>query len=339
MESIDLKKVFVTREIPDKGLAILRREFDVKVWEHNREPTKEEIAEQARDCQGLVTLLSDPIDRELILQLPKLEVISQYAVGYDNIDIETATERGVIVTNTPGVLTETTADLTWALIMATCRRVVEADRYVRQGEWVVGWRPMLLLGKDVFGATLGIVGMGRIGSAVARRSKGFAMKVLYHSRSRNEGTISIEREVGAKSVSLEELLSESDIVTLHVPLDESTEGLIGAREIQMMKQGSILVNTSRGPVVDEEALIDALKSGHLHAAGLDVFTQEPLDADNELTRLPNTVVLPHIGSASYATRNKMSVMCAENIIAALSGRIPPNVVNPEGLRIGRITAK
>lgn len=334
MEKVDLKKVFVTREIPDKGLAMLRRNLDIEVWEHSREPTKEEIIEHARDCHGLVTLLSDPIDRELILQLPKLEVISQYAVGYDNIDIETATELGVCVTNTPGVLTETTADLTWALIMAVCRRIVEADRYVRQGEWEVGWGPKLLLGKDVFGATLGIVGMGRIGSAVARRSKGFDMKVLYHSRSRNERTMSIEREVGAKSVSLDELLSESDIVTLHVPLDESTEGLIGSREIRMMRQGSILVNTSRGPVVDEEALIDALKSGHLYAAGLDVFTHEPVDADNELTRLPNTVVLPHIGSASYATRDKMSVMCAENIIAALSGRIPPNVVNPDSLRRG-----
>ncbi len=332
MEKSDLKKVFVTREIPEKGLAILREEFDVEVWEHSWEPTKEEIAEHARECHGLVTLLSDPIDRDVISLLPKLEVISQYAVGYDNIDIKSATERGVIVTNTPGVLTETTADLTWALIMAACRRVVEADRYVREGEWEVGWGPKLLLGKDVFGATLGIIGMGRIGSAVARRSSGFAMKVLYHTRSRNELAMAIEREIGAKSVSLDELLSESDIVTVHVPLNKSTERLIGSREIQMMKQGSILVNTSRGAVIDEEALADALKSGHLFAVGLDVFIQEPVDAENELTRLPNTVVLPHIGSASYATRDKMSVMCAENVIAALSGRIPPNVVNPDSLR-------
>ncbi|TFF91752.1 D-glycerate dehydrogenase [Candidatus Thorarchaeota archaeon] len=327
-----LKRVFVTRKIPEKGIELLREHFHIKVWRERRAPIKEEIVQEAAGFQGLVTLLSDPIDGELISSLPQLQAICQYAVGYDNIDVDRATERGIIITNTPGVLTETTADLTWALIMATCRRVVEGDRYVRRGEWQVAWGPKLLLGTDVYGSTLGIVGLGRIGSAVARRSLGFNMKVLYHNRSSNDRTKAIEDEIGAKRVSLEELLSESDIVTLHVPLNESTEGLIGQRELKMMKKGAVLVNTSRGAVIDEGALISALKSGHLQAAGLDVFQQEPVEQDNELIRLPNTVVLPHIGSASYATRNRMSVMCAENMIAALSGDEPPNVLNPEVLK-------
>jgi glyoxylate reductase len=324
-----VKKVFVTRAIPEKGIDLLKEEFEVAVWEHVREPTKEEIIRRAKGCHGLVTLLSDPIDREVITSLPSLQAICQYAVGYDNIDLDSATEKGIVVTNTPGVLTETTADLTWALIMTACRRVAEADRYVRQGEWGVAWGPKLLLGKDIHGSTLGIIGLGRIGSAVAWRSRGFNMRVLYHSRSRTDRARTIENELGAKSVSLERLLSESDIVTIHVPLNESTERLIGKREIGMMKEGAVLINTARGDVIDEDALVGALKSGHLHAAGLDVFQDEPLPPENELMHLPNTVILPHIGSASHATRDRMSVMCAENMIAAVSGSNPPNLVNPD----------
>lgn len=288
-------------------------------------PSKEEIIQHAESCEGLVTLLSDTITSEVIESLPRLRVIAQYAVGYDNIDVAAATARGVIVTNTPGVLTETTADLTWSLIMAVSRRIVEADKYVRDGRWRVAWGPELLLGEDVYGATLGIIGLGRIGQAVARRAKGFDMRVLYHSRNR----VDCEKDLGAELVALDTLLSESDIVTLHVPLTQETHHLIGTRELSLMKRGAYLINTSRGAVLDEGALYDALRSGHLGGAGLDVFAHEPTPHNNPILELGNVVVAPHIGSASTRTRTVMAEMCATNLIAALSGERPPNIVNPE----------
>ncbi|OLS31621.1 MAG: Glyoxylate reductase [Candidatus Thorarchaeota archaeon AB_25] len=325
------QKVFVTRKIPQEGLDMITGMFYVTTWPSEHPPSKEEIVEMAADCQGLITLLSDTIDADMITNLPNLKVITQYAVGYDNIDVKEATRRGIIVTNTPGVLTETTADLTWSLIMATARRIVEADRYIRKGNWNVAWGPQLLLGADIYDATLGIIGMGRIGKAVARRAQGFNMRVLFHSRSHNESIAALEELVGAQSTSLDTLLRESDIVSLHVPLTSATIHLIGEKELGIMKKGSILVNTSRGQVVDQDALYRALTSGHLGGAGLDVFTEEPIPKDSPLIGLPNVVLVPHIGSASKNTRATMATMCAKNIIAALNGERPPNIVNPEVL--------
>jgi glyoxylate reductase len=325
--------VFVTRLIPKVGLDQIRSVFPATVWENEEPPTQNEIIELAGSCTGLVTLLSDNIDSNVLNSLPNLKVIAQYAVGYDNIDIKEATRKGIVVTNTPGVLTETAADLTWALIMAASRRLAEADRYVRNGKWKVAWGPQMLLGRDIYGATLGIVGMGRIGSAVARRATGFSMKILYASRSRNKNTDLIEQQTGAIRTSLENLLRESDIITVHVPLTNETKKMIGRAEFNSMKTGSIFVNTSRGAVIDEDALADALESNKLGGAGLDVFVQEPISKKNRLLKMSNVVLAPHIGSASFATRNKMSLMCAKNLIAALSGKKIPNIVNPKALKI------
>jgi glyoxylate reductase len=325
------QKVFVTRKIPQKGLDMIAGEFDVTIWPSEYPPSKEEIIDNAYDCEGLITLLSDPIGADMISQLPRLKVIAQYAVGYDNINVEEATQRGIMVTNTPGVLTETTADLTWSLIMSTARRIVEADQYVRGGQWNVAWGPQLLLGSDIHGSTLGIIGMGRIGQAVARRAQGFNMRILYHSRSQNEEIESVSRLVGAESTDLETLLKESDIVSVHVPLTPKTHHMIGEKELRTMKREAILVNTSRGQVVDQDALYDVLSSGHLGGAGLDVFREEPISKDSPLLELENVVLVPHIGSASRNTRATMATMCAENIIKALKGERPPNIVNPEVL--------
>ena len=325
-------RIFVTRRIPGKGLDLLKDKYDTVVWEKETPPNQEQIIDLSEDAVGIVTLLSDAIDRKVIESLPKLKVISQYAVGFDNIDITAASERGIIVTNTPGILTETTADLTWALIMATSRRIVEADTYVRKGNWKVAWGPEMLVGTDVFGATLGIIGLGRIGCAVARRAKGFNMKVIYTNRSESDETKEIENYVGARRVELETLLREADIVTIHLPLTSITRNLIDDKMLRIMKKGAILINTARGPIVNEKALADALASGHLRAAGLDVFHNEPTSSGNPLLRLQNVVVLPHIGSASISTRKEMGEMCAVNIIAALEGEIPPNIVNPEVMK-------
>ncbi len=321
--------VFVTRRIPDVGIDAITAEFQTIIWEQETPPSKSDIIQNAHGCNGIVTLLSDTIDADVIKSLPLLRVISQYAVGFDNIDISAATNRGIVVTNTPGVLTETTADLTWALIMSACRRIVEADRYVREGDWKVAWGPKMLLGRDIHKATLGIIGLGRIGRAVARRAAGFSMRILYYSRTRNNGTKATERETGAQRTDLKTLLKESDIVTIHVPLNEDTHDMITSDELAMMKPGAVLVNTSRGPVVDEKALYHSLKSGHLGGAGLDVFRREPVSLKNPLLQLSNVVVTPHIGSATIAARDRMAQICAENLIAALKGTTPQYVVNPE----------
>ncbi len=320
-------RVFVTREIPEVGLDIIRSNCNATVWENEMPPSREDIISLAQDCEGLVTLLSDQIDAEVIERLPRLRVIAQYAVGYDNIDIAAATRRGILVTNTPGVLTETTADLAWSLLMAASRRVVEADAYVRERRWRVAWGPKMLLGRDIFGATLGIVGMGRIGFAMARRATGFQMRVLYTSRSETDLTRRAEEELGATRVDIDTLLEQSDFVSLHTPLTEETRHLINRNRLKKMKPTAVLINTARGPVVDEEALVDALENGWIRAAGLDVFTKEPLPADSPLTRLPNVVLAPHIGSASVETRDRMAVICAENLLAGLQGRRPRDLVN------------
>jgi len=323
-------KLFMTRKIPERGLKKIKEHFEVDLWPEEAPPPKEVIIERVKDVDALVPLLTDPIDAEVMDSAPKLRIISQYAVGYDNIDVNAATKRGIYVTNTPGVLTETVADFTMALMMAIARRVVEADKYIRQGKWKVGWHPLYFLGTDLYGATLGIVGLGRIGSAVARRAKGFDMKIFYYDVVRRED---LEKELGAKFVDLDTLLKESDFVTLHVPLTPKTKDLIGERELKLMKPTAYLINTSRGKVIDEKALIKALKEGWIAGAALDVFYQEPTPPDNPLLELNNVVVAPHIASASLETRSRMAEIVAENLIAFKEGKKPPTLVNPDVMKV------
>jgi len=323
-----VSKVYVTRPMAEEALALLRSQAEVALWpDPDLPPPHEEIVRQVREADGLVCLLTDWIDAEVIAAGARLRVISTVAVGYDNIDVAAATARRIPVCNTPGVLTEATADLTWALLMAAARRVTEAERYLRAGRWR-SWSPQLLLGQDVYGATLGLIGLGRIGQAVARRARGFDMRVLYHSATRKP---EVERELGVEWADLEALLRESDFVSLHVPLTEETRNLIGARELALMKPTAVLINTARGQVVDQEALVATLQGGRLAAAGLDVFQVEPLAADDPLLSLENVVLLPHLGSASVATRRRMAMMAAENLVAGLRGERPPYLVNPEVL--------
>jgi glyoxylate reductase len=322
-------KVFVTRKILEEGLNMLRERYDVEVSDYDGIIPREMLLKKVKGADALLSLLTDNIDAEVMDAAgPNLKIIANYAVGYNNIDVEEATKRGIMVTNTPGVLTETTADFAWTLLMAIARRIVEADKFVREGKFR-GWEPMLLLGTDVFGATLGIVGFGRIGQAMARRALGFNMRVLYYDNSRIDEQI--EKELKATFVDLPTLLKESDFVTLHVPLTKQTHHLIGEKELKMMKKDAYLINTARGPAVDEKALVKALKEGWIKGAALDVFENEP-EIEPELLKLDNVVLAPHIASASYATRSKMSVMVAENIIKALNGEVPPNLVNPEVLQ-------
>lgn len=320
-------KVYVTRLIPKPGLNVLRGCAETKVWEEELPPPRDVLQEEAKRVDGLLTLLTDPIDADLMDAAPDLKVISNYAIGYDNIDLEAATERGILVCNTPGILTDTTADFAFTLLLCVARRVVEAVRYVREGKWRT-WHPMLCLGRDVYGSTLGLVGLGRIGSAVAKRASGFDMRILYNDIHRQPD---LERELGLVYSELRELLQRSDFVSLHTPLTGQTYRLIGADEFELMKKTAILINTSRGQVVDQQALYEALVSGTIAGAGLDVTDPEPIDASDPLLTLDNCVVVPHMASASVATRTLMATMAAENLIAGLQGRMPRNPVNPEVL--------
>ena len=324
-------KVFVTRKLFDEAISLIEEYADVEVYDSEEEPAPYDlILEKVRDIDGLLCLLTDKIDARVIEAGERLKVISNYAVGYDNIDVEAATKKGIYVTNTPGVLTETTADLAWAILMAIARRVVEADKYVRAGRWIHAWGPKMMLGSDVHGKTLGIVGLGRIGSAVARRAKGFNMRVIYYDVIRRED---LEGELGLEYKPLEELLREADYITLHVPLTKDTYHLIGERELNMMKPTAYLINTSRGAVIDQRALYRALKERRIAGAALDVFEKEPIDQDDPLLELDNVVLTPHIGSASVETRKKMAMMAAENLVSVLRGVEPPNLVNPEVRKI------
>jgi len=320
-------EVLVTRSIPENGLKKLREKHEIEVNEESRVLEKDEIIERIEGKDALLCLLTDQIDEDIIEAGDQLKVISNYAVGYDNIDVEAATEKGIAVTNTPGVLTDATADLAWALMMATARNLAEGDRFVRKDKFE-GWDPMLMLGHEIHGKTLGIIGMGNIGSAVARRSVGFDMDIIYYSRSRNE---EIEGELGAQKVDFETLLKEADIISLHVPLTEETEGMIGWKELKLMKDTAILINTARGEVVDEEALIEALIADRIAGAGIDVYSDEPYGANPGYYPLDNVVLTPHLGSASYRAREGMADMAADNLIAVLEGREPDNIVNPEVL--------
>ncbi|MBN1274335.1 MAG: D-glycerate dehydrogenase [Candidatus Aminicenantes bacterium] len=318
-------KVLITRKIFDEALKILNGKVTYTMGPDNRSLTSEELCEKIKDKEGLFCLLTDKIDRNLIDAAPGLKVIANCAVGYDNIDVPYALKKGITVTNTPGILTETTADLTWALLLATARRIPGADRFCRMKHFK-GWKLDLFLGQEVTGKQLGIIGMGRIGRAVAGRARAFLMDVVYsdpHRLPQEE-----EASLGAVRVPLDYLLSDSDFVTVHADLNSSTRHLISREKIKLMKKSSILINVSRGPIVDEKALTDALEGKKIWAAGLDVFEREP-EIEEKLHHLDNVVLLPHIGSATFATRIKMAVMAARNLVQVLEGKTPDNPVHPD----------
>ena len=317
-------QVLVTKRIYPKALELLTAAADVEYHDSRAGYPAERLLAKAKGKAGIVCQLTDKFSRDVLEQLPDLRVLSNVAVGYDNIDAEAAAERGVLVTNTPGVLTETTADLAFALLMATARRLTEAERFLRDGKWGE-WYIDLLCGHDIHGATLGLLGMGRIGQAVARRAAGFGMTILYHNRTRLPAPV--EEALNAKLVSFEELLSESDFVSVHTPLTPETRHLIGAAELSRMKPTAILVNTARGPVIDEAALAHALEQRTIAGAGLDVFEREP-EVHRGLLAVDNVVLAPHVGSATIATRTRMCIMAAEGCLAALRGERPSNLVNP-----------
>jgi lactate dehydrogenase-like 2-hydroxyacid dehydrogenase len=316
-------RVFVTRQIPAAGLELVRAACETDVWPGDMPPPYDVLCERVRGVDGLLCLLTDRVDASLMDTAgPQLKVISQMAVGYDNIDVVAAQARGIVVGNTPGVLTEATADLAFALLLAAARRLFEGSAYIREGRWRT-WEPMALLGADCSGATLGIVGLGRIGQAVARRAAGFDLRVIACS----PGVSPVEAAaVGAELTDLDTLLRQSDFVSLHVPLNDSTRHLINRQRLALMKPTAILVNTARGPIVDQPALVEALRDGVIGAAALDVTDPEPLSPDDPLLALPNALVVPHIGSASRRTRDRMAQMAAANLLAGLRGDPLPNAV-------------
>jgi len=321
----DRPTVFVTRRLPGDGLDRLGEVAQFDVWPEDGPPPREVLLERVRDLDGLLCLLTDTIDAELLDAASKLKLVSTMAVGYDNIDVAAATERGVLVCHTPGVLTETTADLAFALLLAAARRVVEGDRAVRAGAWPT-WKPDYLLGVDVWGATLGIVGLGAIGQAVARRASGFGMRILYSSRSREPDA---ERDLGCEHATFEELLEQADFVSAHVPLTEETRDVFDKAAFGRMKPTAIFINTARGGIVNEGDLEQALASGVIAGAAIDVAQVEPMAGDHPLLKLPNLVVTPHIGSASVATRTRMADMAVDNLIAGLHRRKPAHCLNPQ----------
>ena len=321
-------KVYVTRKLPKKAMEMIDKECDMEVNPHDRVMTREELETAIQDIDGLLCLLTDKIDAELLDLNPDLQVIANYAVGYNNIDIEACTERNILVSNTPGVLSDTTADFAWALLMATSRRIVEGDKFARAGKYN-GWGPMLMLGGDIYNKTLGIIGLGRIGKKVAKRASGFNMNKIYYNRTKL--TSEEEKKFDVEYAEFEELLKTSDFISLHVPLTDSTRHLIGKKELEMMKKTAYLINTSRGPVIDESALADALKNNEIAGAGLDVYEEEP-KIHPGLIDLDNVVLTPHIASASIDTRTKMGTMAAENLIVGLKGNKMPNLINKEVLQ-------
>ncbi len=323
-------KIYVTRDQPGTALNNLGKLYDIKVNLEDRPVSKDELITQAKGVAGIIACVGDRIDGEVMdASGGSLKAICNAIVGYDNVDIKAATERGIYVTNTPGVLTETVADLTFGLIMAVSRRIAESDRYIRSGNWR-GWGPKQFLGFDVHGKTLGIIGLGRIGVAIARRARGFNMKLLYFDVRRNTD---MEKELGLQFTDVENVLKNSDFVSVHVPLIPQTRHLIDKKELEMMKETAFLINTSRGPVINEKALIQALKDGKIRGAGLDVWDPEPPSADNPLLKMDNVVTLPHIASASVETRTKMIDMAIENLNAILDGKIPPHLINKDVIKV------
>ncbi len=321
-------KVYVTRELPTAALDLLAEAATVRVWPDELPPPPEVLLAEAADADALLTLLTDRIDAAIMAAAPRLRVISNMAVGYDNIDVEEANRRGILVTNTPGILIKTTADFAFALLLAAARRVVEADRYTRQGRWKT-WGPQVLLGQDVYEATLGVVGLGGVGLEVAKRGRGFGMRVLYCDSTRRPKE---ERRYGLAYVELDQLLAESDFISLHTPLIPETHHLVGERELALMKPTAVLVNTARGPIVDQRALWRSLKERRIAAAAIDVSEQEPIASDDPLLGLDNIIITPHIASASVATRLGMARMAVDNLLTALRGQVPPQCVNREAVR-------
>ncbi|HMK65545.1 MAG TPA: D-glycerate dehydrogenase [Thermodesulfobacteriota bacterium] len=324
-------KIFVTRRLPERAMTFLDENFSVTCNPFDRVLTRQELLDGVIGQDGLLPLLTDRIDSEVMDKAgPQLKIIANYAVGFNNIDIPAATARKIPVTNTPGVLTDTTADLTMALLLAVARRIAESDVYTRAGKYE-GWAPLLYVGTDVHHKTLGLMGFGRIGIAVAKRALGFDMKILYH----DEGPVDPEtaQQFGAHGVDRETLLRESDFISLHVPLTPGTHHLMGAKEFSLMKSSAFIINTSRGEVIDEQALADALEKKEIAGAALDVYEKEP-EIVPALKTMPNVILLPHIGSASLETRTKMGLMAAENLVAFFKGQKPPNCLNPEVLQKG-----
>jgi len=320
------KKIFVTRRLPSAAMELMEKNFEVECNPHDRVLSREELLEQVRDRDGLLPLLTDRIDSQVMTAAgPQLKIIANYAVGFNNIDVPAATARKIAVTNTPGVLTDTTADLTLALILGVARRLVEGDKFTRAGKYE-GWAPLLFLGADVHHKTLGLMGFGRIGYAAAKRALGFDMRILYHDTRRADPEL--EKQVQAQYVDRDTLLREADFISIHVPLTPETVRFMSTREFSLMKPTAYIVNTARGEVIDEEALVEALKNRQIAGAGLDVFEHEPA-IHPALFSLNNVILLPHIGSGSVETRTKMGLMAAENLIAAFEGQIPPNCLNPE----------
>ena len=312
-------KVFVTRIIPEEGLSLVREACDMELWEHELPPPREVLLEKIKDKVGVLSLLTDKIDAELMDANPQIRVVSNFAVGFDNIDIKAATARGLPIGNTPGVLTDTTADIAFTLLMATARRISESIDYVRAAKWKT-WGPMLLMGQDIHKATLGIIGQG-----MAKRASGFDMKVLYHDVYRRQD---LEQSMGVTYADIDTILAEADFVSIHTDLNPSTRYMFNAAAFAKMKRTAILINSARGPIVDHMALYEALKSGQILGAGLDVTDPEPIPVDHPLLTLPNCLIVPHIASASVATRGKMASMAANNLIAGVRGERLPTPVNP-----------
>jgi len=327
-------KVYITYKLPEQALSKLREKCEVHVNENDRAMTKEELCNNLKGMDAVICMLSDKIDHEVIDNAEGVKIFANYAVGYNNIDFEYAATKGIAVSNTPGVLTDATADMAWALLFSVARRIVDSDRFTRGGQFT-GWAPTLFLGQDITGQTLGILGAGRIGSNFAKKAKGFDMKIIYHNRKPNK---QFEEETGATYVDLGTVITQSDFLSIHVPLTEETRHMISSKEFEMMKRNAILINTSRGPVVDEKALVDALQRRLIWGAGLDVYENEPA-IEKGLFMLENVVLAPHTGSGTNNTRNRMVEMVVENVLSILVGKIPPNCVNPRyhlslGLSLG-----
>jgi glyoxylate reductase len=318
-------RVYLTRPLPQAALDIIAPACDYRAWPQREQPPRADLLAAVGDAVGVLTMISERVDDELLDAAPHCRVVANMAVGYDNVDVPALTRRGVLLTNTPGVLTNTTADLTWALLLAASRRIVEGQKSIEANEWR-SWAIDYMVGQELSGRMLGIVGAGRIGSAVARRAAGFEMPILYHNRRRAP---ELEAQTGAQYRDLDDLLREADFIVVLVPLSEQTRGMFGAREFALMKPSAVFVNTARGPIVNEDELYVALQQGRPWAAGLDVFAQEPIGADHPLLTLPNVVAVPHIGSATVQTRMRMATLAAENLVAALMGQPVPNAVNPE----------
>lgn len=322
--------VYVTsNEVPKEALDIVREVAEVKVNENSGTPSRETLIREVAEIDGLFCNITEKIDAQLLDAGKKLKIVASMSVGFDHIDLDAATKRGILATHTPGVLTEAVADETFGLILAVGRRLVEGDAYVRQGSWKLKWSPMQMVGRDIYGKTLGIYGLGRIGIAVAKRARGFGMKMIYYDTFRNEEA---EKNLGIEFKQREDVIREADFLSVHVPLLPETRNSIGPKELKMMKRTAFLINTARGGVVDERALTEALQAGTIAGAALDVFEKEPVDMDNPLLKMKNVVVEPHLASGSVESRTAMGVLAAQNLVAGLKGEVPPNLVNKQVLQ-------